>query len=444
MALFLALYASATAVAEGPLRWALAAPVAVIPFLRWIFVSRLAWLGVFFALALLAPPLPIALGNSGPHPCVVLAGIGFLIGFFRRREWCFERSGLAFTLALFVVIVTLSTALAAIYSGPEIAAQSLARAGLAAIGVYIFFYTSAGPGRFTRLSLTFLYTLAAASAAFACLDFYYQFPAPAGFGSQFIWLDSGVYRRAQGVFYEAGTLGNFCAFCLTMTVVALLREIGNRVVLVAGMVLFAAGVILSYSRGSALNAAVALLTLTFLERSRFTRRGVAYAGVALATCAAIAYATFAQQALAYWTRLWFSFSNLFSYSDRILGGRLDAWTTLTKFLAGNPWYAILGVGYKTLPYSNFIGTPVVADNMYLSMLVEGGVVGLAALLAFNFAILRAGYRAAVSGDREKSFYGVGIFCFWMGQMVQMFSADVLTFWRVLPVYFWVLAMAVRR
>jgi hypothetical protein len=27
--------------------------------------------------------------------------------------------------------------------------------------------------------------------------------------------------------------------------------------------------------------------------------------------------------------------------------------------------------------------------------------------------------------------------------VQMLSADVLTFWRVLPVYFWVLAMAIR-
>jgi len=26
----------------------------------------------------------------------------------------------------------------------------------------------------------------------------------------------------------------------------------------------------------------------------------------------------------------------------------------------------------------------------------------------------------------------------------MFSADVLTFWRVLPIYFWVLALAVRR
>jgi len=66
------------------------------------------------------------------------------------------------------------------------------------------------------------------------------------------------------------------------------------------------------------------------------------------------------------------------------------------------------------------------------------------LIVLNFAILRAGYGAARSMDPAKSFYGAWIFCFWAAQCVQMLSADLLTFWRVLPVYFWVLAMAVRR
>ena len=34
-------------------------------------------------------------------------------------------------------------------------------------------------------------------------------------------------------------------------------------------------------------------------------------------------------------------------------------------------------------------------------------------------------------------------CFWVGEMFQMLTGDVLTFWRVLPVTFWVLAQAVR-
>jgi hypothetical protein len=36
-----------------------------------------------------------------------------------------------------------------------------------------------------------------------------------------------------------------------------------------------------------------------------------------------------------------------------------------------------------------------------------------------------------------------MFCFWAGQSVQMLSADLLTYWRVLPVYFFVLALAAR-
>jgi len=36
-----------------------------------------------------------------------------------------------------------------------------------------------------------------------------------------------------------------------------------------------------------------------------------------------------------------------------------------------------------------------------------------------------------------------MFCFWVGQAFQMLSADLLTYWRVLPVYLLVLAWAVR-
>ena len=87
-----------------------------------------------------------------------------------------------------------------------------------------------------------------ASAVFACVDFFYQLPAPAGTGAQFIWLDTGVFRRAQGLFYEASTLGNFCAFFVVMTAVALVRRVGNRLVLVAGGAVFTAALFFSYSR----------------------------------------------------------------------------------------------------------------------------------------------------------------------------------------------------
>jgi O-antigen ligase len=110
-------------------------------------------------------------------------------------------------------------------------------------------------------------------------------------------------------------------------------------------------------------------------------------------------------------------------------------------LRENPSYALLGIGYKTLPYSNFIGQAVVGDNMYLTMLVETGVLGLAAFLCLNISILRASYRAAGNSELRSSFFGTWVFCFWMGQMFQMLSGDLFTYWRVLPFYFWALAVA---
>jgi hypothetical protein len=81
--------------------------------------------------------------------------------------------------------------------------------------------------------------------------------------------------------------------------------------------------------------------------------------------------------------------------------------------------------------------------MYLSLLVESGIAGLAALLWLNFAILRAGLKASRDVNVDRSLGGAWILCFWSGEIVQMFSGDLLTYWRVLPVYFFVLALAVR-
>jgi O-antigen ligase len=145
----------------------------------------------------------------------------------------------------------------------------------------------------------------------------------------------------------------------------------------------------------------------------------------------------------YLDRLSASATYLFSSTEGVLSGRLSSWSALAGFLRENPWYALLGIGYKTLPYSNFIGQAVVGDNMYLTMLVETGVIGLAALLLLNVAILKTAYRAARDASPFASFFGTWIFCFWMGQMFQMLSGDLLTYWRVLPFYFWALAVAVR-
>ena len=102
--------------------------------------------------------------------------------------------------------------------------------------------------------------------------------------------------------------------------------------------------------------------------------------------------------------------------ERLLSGRAESWRTLFAWIADNPWRTVFGIGYKTLPYTTYLGDPIVADNMYLSLLIETGVAGLAAVLWLNGAILRAAVRAARAAEGLRGFLGAWMFCFWCGRV----------------------------
>jgi hypothetical protein len=426
----------------------LAAPLVLAALAWWTLAAPYRWVVAFIAAALLLPPLPIPLGDSGPHPALLFAALGILAGALYLGDWRVTAERLPRALLLLLMVLLASAGFAAVYSGAAIALQTLARVLLFAIGVYLFFYAAYLRPHNGALWLRPLFWIAAASAAIGCVDFYYQLPAPAGFAQQFIWTDTGYYRRAQGIFYEASTLGNFCAFFLVMIAVAFTRRAKetplSRPTLLAGGVLFSAALIFSYSRASVLNVVVSLVALAWLRRGRIRwRRAVPLLGVSIAAGAAASYYFLPELVELSWARLSGSTVYFFDYGEDIFSGRFESWRMLLRFLAEHPWHAVFGVGYKTLPYSDYIGQTVIADNMYLSMLVETGIIGLAALVWFNLSILSAARHAARLPRPSASFFGTWMFCFWAGQSVQMLSSDLLTYWRVLPVYFLVLAWAVR-
>ena len=445
------LYAALAALAPG---WGgkalLCAPLIVIPLAWFILRTTSGWLALFLAGALMAPPLPIKLGDSGPHIALLFAAAGLWIGLARLSEWRFRVDFTAGSLVTLLAIFFASISMAAIYSGLPVAAASLARVLLFGISVYIFLYVRDGPGRLDQhqsaRAIRWLFWAASVSALFACLDFYFQFPAPAGYAQQFIWLESGVFRRAQGVFYEASTLGNLCAFFLEMIAVALFLPRGGQLIsrfeMFAGGVALAAALVLSYSRASLLNLAVALVVLLWLNRERIRWRrliaGVAIFGGGAAALVSAVFPTFIGH---YWQRVSVAFEYFWDAPNQVLSGRVESWRTLGNFIASEPWHLLLGIGYKTLPYSDFIGAKAIGDNTYITLLVETGIAGLAAVVALNIAILVTAWRASRSDNPVRSFCGTWMFCFWAGQAVQMFSADLLTYWRVLPLYFFVLALA---
>ena len=198
----LGMYAAVVALVPGlPAKAVLAAPCVAIPAAWWILGGAHRWLTLFFVSALLLPPLPVALGNSGPHVALLFAGAGLLGGLLRASEFRWRDDGLGSALLALFVILLGSVAMAAIYSGVSIAIGSLVRVLLFGISVYVFFYLRDGPGGIGPECvlgwLRLLFWVAAGSALFACIDFYFQFPAPAGYAPQFIWLESGIFRRAR-------------------------------------------------------------------------------------------------------------------------------------------------------------------------------------------------------------------------------------------------------
>jgi len=427
---------------------ALAAALCVLPLAWYTFSVPHRWLAIFFAAALLLPPLPLPGGDTGPHPSVMLAAIGVLAGMAKLDQWRIRWTPVHTAFAAMGFATLVSLGFATLYSGVEIAGASGARVALFFIGVYVYFTSAGGPDAMdqaaTRRMTRTLFWIALAAAAFGCIDFVNQLPAPAGYEPQFVWLKSGVYRRAQGLFYEASTLGNFSAFFLVGAVVALAGRrplrIFSPMALRCGLAVFSAALLLSFSRSSVVCAALAVMVLAILERHRWQGRRALVAVVILIPVAAGVFAlALPEVAGAYWARVGFTLDRLLLSPDRVLSGRLESWGAIAGFIAEHPWQTLLGIGYKTLPYTEYLGKPVIADNMYLSLLVETGLLGLVALVALNVAILSTCYRAM----RKGSFYGKWLFCFWIGEVVQMLTGDILTYWRVLPMYFWVLAQATK-
>ncbi len=442
--------ASVALVPDARMKMAIVLPAAVTAFTWWSILSPTRWLCFFFFCALLTPPVGISGLDGSVQLSPALALLGLLAGAIRLPEWRRAPNSIAIAFLLFTTMLICSSGVAALYWGAEAGIGSLARAALFAIAVYVFFYACAGPrgeGDNSMRIAAFLFLTGVAAAFFACADFYFHFPAPAGFGQQFVWLDEGVFRRAQGLFYEASTLGNFCTFLLVMIAVAVSRRAEEFPLkypaLAGGGIVVAAALILSYSRASLVNLIVACAALAILRRIRVWRAMVVAAVTAL-VAVFVVQAVWPSFSASYWTRITASFQYFLYSPNGVLSGRIGNWSLLTDFFIREPWRCLFGIGYKTLPYFGLAGTPLIADNTWLDLLVETGVTGLGLFLALNICILKSAWRAAHSPQQRAAFFGEWMFCFWIGEMVQMLSGDLITYWRVLPVYFWVLGTAIRQ
>ena len=418
----------------------------------WTFLRRpIIWVPLFLTLAVLTPPFPV--GDLPIHAASLLFAAVLPAMLVRGFAW--GRDPLSWAFLLFLTLLLFSTLLAFVYSGATVGGQSLLRWLLLLQAFVLFAWTAYGPADSVPEAQTLvrlLLWLGLAGALLALADFAFQIPPTVRFSEQYIYLPDGPRRRAQGFFYDASVLGAFCAFLLILiAALALSRERPVRATrwvacLAAPLLTFA--LVVSFSRGAVLNLLVGLAVLLFWNRSALLeRRAVAFAAAASAVAAASAAlaALLAPDILRiFFLRLQFSALQFFAAPNEVLSSRLATWRYLLDFVVAHPEHFLLGIGYKTLPYTTFLGRPLVADNMYGSLLVESGALGLSVFLVMCAVILKTAWRFARSADPLLAVLGAFLLAGWCGFMVQMLSGDTLTYWRVTPIYFVLLGAAVRR
>ncbi|MFN8006565.1 MAG: O-antigen ligase family protein [Terriglobia bacterium] len=343
----------------------------------------------------------------------------------------------------FLGALALSLLFAWWFSGAHIASFAMLRFGLLCHPFLVYWLIRSSPGLssedWLRAFLISLLWIGAVVSLYGIVDFCWPIPYPHPSAEQFIYLKRQALRRAQGIFWESSSFGNLCAFFLTLTT-GMFLSLRNRLtpsqqwVLLSFIGIFVSALFLSYSRGSWMAAFVTLAVFLVLSPRI---RAVELLLVATAMVLPILILCWVSPDIV---------SNFFSYRVGTLGelprnpnlatsGRWDSWSAILQYLTLHPWILGLGIGYKTLPYTTLFGRKIIADNGYLSLLIEGGLIGLGLFLLLNAALLKSFYKARQTGGPLRKFAGTFMLSFWCGEIVQLSTGDIFTFWRNLVVFF---------
>lgn len=411
-----------------------------------------AWHYLYIASVLILPPFyPERWGGDVPffvsHVILLVGGIVFLS---RYHSFQWQPDLLTESLGGFLLALALSLPFAFWLSGSSIGFASCLRFLLILQPFLIFlwlrgFQLVSADQAFTKF-LRVLLILGTISAAYGIFDFYFPIPLSHPFADQYIYLPGSSIRRAQGIFYEASSFGNLCAFYWCLCLVTMSPPIRRQLRLPAVVLVLMAGVFtvalfLSYSRGSWANGMVTLGVFLLLQR-RFKLRLLLSATLVSGVFLFLIYewspdlvTNFFQLRLGALLELW-------SKPNEATSGRWQTWKTMFVFFGDYPWLLFFGIGYKSVSATSLFGSSLIVDNGYLSLLFETGILGLTSLLCFFGVFFHTLFRASQTSSIVRRHYAAFLLAFLCGQMVQMVTGDILTYWRNLVVYFafaaWVL------
>lgn len=422
--------------AASPMLWAYAAaPLLYLALLTASIRRPLVFVGSFLAVLMLLPPVyPHALGDSPFYLSTLLLPIGLLVFFSGRiaRPWKLDSPGAG--LAWLLVGTGLSLPFAFWLSGSAVAAGSVSRWLMLAQTalIYAIIRNHRDADGAARL-VPWLMGAAVVSAAYGTVDFFSPLPIPHPAADQFIWLEHAVIRRAQGVFYESCNFANFCGLFLLIAAAALLAGRAQTLKLRrAWLALFVAvltpAVVFAFSRSAWGAILVSLAAFVAVSPEVKLRRALSL--ILALVVPLVAVWLYIPDIWGYVVSVRLAdLGQIFSDPNYASSGRVDVWEHVSSILRENPQYLLLGVGYKTLPYTRLFHREIIVDNGYLSLLIETGIAGLGGFLVFSWSVLATFLKLARERRGAVAFWSAVLFAFWCGECVQMLAADAYTYWR---------------
>lgn len=407
----------------------------------------------FLVILIVLPPFFFArFGETPIYVSTFLVPIGVAILVARLPDFRFRLDHVARGLGLFLFATGLSLPFAYWFSGVEVGNASFFRWLLLAQAAMVYLLVRGGAptqeGWAERWLFRILLVAATLSATYGIVDFYWPIPLPHPAADQYIWLGSGVFRRAQGVIYEASSFANLCGFFLLIVSAAFLTCQERVVGLARAWALFlipilSLAVFVSFSRSSWGNVAVGILAFAAVSgKARLSRGAVLLLMLAIPLGALWFYTPELWDYLVN-ARLGY-LAQIFSDPNLASSGRSETWARVFAIIEDHPQYLLFGVGYKTLPYTRLFHEEIITDNGYLSLLLETGIVGCGSLVFLSGAILKTFHNLARRSDGALRFWSTLLFSFWCGEMVQMLAADAHTYWRNMVLFFAMMAFTLNR
>ena len=431
----------------------LIASLAVVVFVALSVREPYLFLAAFlFSLEILPPLFFPSWGTTPVYLPLLLLPVAALIILFRLPDIRFPRDPLAIGFAAFLGGTAVSVPFAFWLSATRVGVESLFRwllLGLMALTYFLIRWTASySQGPIEQWTFRILLAGAALSAGFGILDFVWPLPWQHPAADQFIWVDTAILRRAQGVFFESSNFANFCGFFLTVTAAGFLGKKERllavpRWLLILLIPIFGLAVLVAFSRSTWAAVAVALLVFVCLSghgKQRRTLGLVIAAGVPL-----LLLWNYSPELWNYFLKARVGYlSGILVDPNFATSGRFDTWLRVLSILHDNPQYVFFGVGYKALGFTQLFHGEIITDNGYLNLLLETGMAGLLGFLVFSAAILRTFLRLARADDEELAHWSKVMFAVWCGELVQLLAVDGYTFWRNMIVMAAVMALTLNR